>query len=52
MDDYGHVMLACPLVILEIICVYHISSPQFTGSSCFQDFRSSYIGSPNMHWEF
>ena len=52
MNDYGYVMLACHLVILEIVCVYHIFAPQFTWSLCSQDFRSSSVGSPDMRLEF
>lgn len=52
MNDYGYVMLACHLVILEIVCVYHIFAPQFIESSNSQVFRSSCIGCLDLCREF
>ena len=52
MDDYSYVMLVCQLVILEIMCVYHIYAPLCTESSNSEVFGSTCVGSPDVRREF
>ena len=52
MDDYSYVMLVCQLVILEIMCVYHLYAPHCTESSKSQVFGPSCVGSPDVRRDF
>ena len=52
MDDYSYVMLVCQLVILEIIRVHHIYTPNCTESSYSEVFGSPCVGSPEVRREF
>ena len=52
MDDYSYVMLVCQLVILEIMCVYHLYAPLCTESSISEVFGSPCVGSPDVRREF